>query len=423
MKFKLNSKWIIVIAVAIIIVLIFVAKGQNKNVTSVTTEKVSKHDIVEVIPANGKIQPVIEVKISPDVSGEIVELNFKEGDYVKKGDLVIKIKQDVYISMRDKAEASLNAIKAQYMQQQAQLKQIELNYNRNMKLFEQKAISEADFENSQSQFDVAKEQLKAAEFNVKSATAALKEANENLIKTTIYSPMDGIISRMNVEKGERVVGTSQMAGTELFRVANLDQMEVKVDVNENDIVRLNQSDTAAIEVDAYPGKKFKGTVTQIANSAKNLTSGVDQVTNFEVKVLILPVIEDGKDVSRLFRPGMSASVSIQTDKRTGALSIPLQSITTRSNLQKDTSKKVGNEVPEQVFVVNKDTVEVRLIKTGIQDLNNIEVTEGLKEGEIIVTGPYAAISKTLKSGSKITVPEDKKKGAKKVAATEKKAGK
>lgn len=403
MKFRLNIKWVIAVIAAIVLVLIFVAKGQKKSSVSVNAETVAKNDIVEVIPANGKIQPVVEVKISPDVSGEIVELNFKEGDFVKKGDLVIKIKQDVYISMKEKAEASLNAIKAQFAQQESQLKQIEQNFNRNKKLFEQKAISESEYESSLSQYEVAKSQLKAAEFNIKSATASVKEANENLTKTVIYSPMDGIISKLSVEKGERVVGTSQMTGTEMFRVANLSEMEVLVDVNENDIVRLSQNDTATIEVDAYPGKKFRGVVTQIANSAKNLTGGVDQVTNFEVKVRILPADENGKDISSLFRPGMSASVSIQTDKRVGAISIPLQSITTRSDLQEDTTAKAKNEVLEQVFVISADTVDVRVITTGIQDLNNIEVVTGLKEGEKIVTGPYAAISKTLKRGSRVTV--------------------
>lgn len=410
MKFKLNMKWIIVAIVAVIVVLIFATKGKNDRAVKVSTQEVLKKDIVEVIPANGKIQPVVEVKISPDVSGEIVELNFEEGNFVKKGDLVIKIKQDVYISMKEKAEASLNAIKAQFSQQQAQFRQIEQAYNRNKKLFEQKAISESEFETSLSQYEVAQGQLKAAEYNIKSASAALRETQENLIKTTIYSPMDGIISKMNVEKGERVVGTSQMAGTELFRVANLNDMEVLVDVNENDIVRLNQKDTAEIEVDAYPGKKFKGVVTQIANSAKNIGGGVDQVTNFEVKIRILPVVDNQNEISNLFRPGMSASVSIRTETKIGALSIPLQSITTRSDLFKDTVKKEGDKVVEQVFVMVKDTVQVRKITTGIQDLNNIEVVSGLKEGEIIVTGPYAAISKTLKSGTKVEkLDPDKKK--------------
>lgn len=409
---KKSFKWIIGAAVIIIVVLvIFGRKNSNKGV-EVTTQIVAKGTITEVIPANGKIKPVVEVKISPDVSGEIVELNFKEGDNIKRGELIIKIKQDVYISMRDRAEASLNSVKAQLTQQLAQFKQIEQSYLRNKTLYEQKAISEADYENALSQYNVTKEQIKAAEFNVKSATAALQEAQDNLVKTTIYAPMDGIISKMNVEKGERVVGTSQMAGTELLRIANFDQMEVLVDVNENDIIRIQESDTAMVEVDSYPGRKFTGMVTQIANSAKNIGSSIEQVTNFEVKILILPesyqdLVKEGLNP---FRPGMSATASIQTERRDNIISIPVQTITTRNDLFTDTlANKKSDELSEQVFVVKDDnTLEVRKIETGIQDITNIEILSGLNEGERIVTGPYSAISKTLKSGAKVSW-DDKKK--------------
>jgi len=413
MNIKKNIKWILLFATVVIIGLIIYGSKNKKNSISVTTETVSKKTITEVIPANGKIKPVVEVKISPDVSGEIIELNFKEGDPIKKGDLIIKIKQDVYISMRDRAEASLNSIKAQLTQMMAQYNQIELNYQRNKTLFEQKAISESDYESALSQYEVVKEQMKAAEFNVKSASASLKEAQENLIKTTIYAPMDGIISKMSVERGERVVGTSQFAGTEMLRIANFKDMEVLVDVNENDIIRIKPNDTTTIEVDAYPDRKFTGIVTQIANSAKNIGSALEQVTNFEVKVYILPesysdLVNAGKNP---FRPGMSASVSIQTAKKSDILTIPIQAITTRADLLSDTTKKSlgGNEVVEQVFVMKGDTLEVRKITTGIQDLNNIEVLTGIKDGDVVVTGPYAAISKTLKSGSKVTLESDKVK--------------
>lgn len=413
MNIKKNIKWILLFAIVVIIGLIIYGSKNKKNSISVTTETVSKKTITEVIPANGKIKPVVEVKISPDVSGEIIELNFKEGDPIKKGDLIIKIKQDVYISMRDRAEASLNSIKAQLTQMMAQYNQIELNYLRNKTLFEQKAISESDYESALSQYEVVKEQMKAAEFNVKSASASLKEAQENLIKTTIYAPMDGIISKMSVERGERVVGTSQFAGTEMLRIANFKDMEVLVDVNENDIIRIKPNDTTTIEVDAYPDRKFTGIVTQIANSAKNIGSALEQVTNFEVKVYILPesysdLVNAGKNP---FRPGMSASVSIQTAKKSDILTIPIQAITTRADLLSDTTKKSlgGNEVVEQVFVMKGDTLEVRKITTGIQDLNNIEVLTGIKDGDVVVTGPYAAISKTLKSGSKVTLESDKVK--------------
>ncbi|NCB98269.1 MAG: efflux RND transporter periplasmic adaptor subunit [Bacteroidia bacterium] len=403
----------IIIAVAVIIILIIAGITGKKDNTPVTAEKIKLNNITEVIPANGKIQPVIEVKISPDVSGEIVELNFKEGDKVKRGDLIIKIKQDVYISVKERAEASLNATKAQLDQQLAQFTQTEANFERNKKLFEQKAISEKEYEDALSQYEVAKEQIKAARYNVRSYDAALKEANENLYKTSIYAPMDGIISKLSVEKGERVVGTSQMAGTEMLRIANFNEMEVLVDVNENDIIRIKDNDTAIIEVDAYPNRKFTGVVTQIANSAKNIGSTTDQVTNFEVKVLVLPesysdLMIEGKNP---FRPGMSASVSIQTATKNNILTVPIQAITTRSDLLSDSVKKnlTVNESVENVFVVKGDTLQVRKITTGIQDLNNIEVLTGLQEGEMVVTGPFSGISKTLKSGTKVTVEDPNKK--------------
>lgn len=406
MRVKKNIKWIIAAAVVLIIILAVFGSKQDKGAITVTTQEVKGISITEVIPANGKIKPVVEVKISPDVSGEIVELHFKEGDHIKRGDLIIKIKQDVYISMRDRAKASLNSIKAQLTQNQASFRQIEQAYNRSKSLFEQKAISEADFESAQSQYMVAKEQIRAAEYNVASATAALQEAEENLTKTVIYSPMDGIISRMSVEKGERVVGTSQMAGTEMLRIANFNEMEVMVDVNENDIIRIKPGDSAVIDVDAYPNRKFSGVVTQIANSAKNIGSVMDQVTNFEVKVFISP--ESYSDIAaegRIpFRPGMSASVSIETARKDSVLAVPLQAITTREDLISDSLKAtLGiNETLEFVFVVNEDnSVEVREIKTGIQDLSNIEVTSGLSGGEKIVTGPFSAISRSLKKGSTI----------------------
>jgi HlyD family secretion protein len=420
---KTKQNRILIIAALIILILIIVGMAGKKESVPVTAEKVKLNTITEVIPANGKIQPVTEVKISPDVSGEIIELNVKEGDNVKRGDLIIKIKQDVYISMKERAEASLNAAKAQLDQQLAQFGQIEANYTRNKKLYDQKAISEKEYEDALYQYEIAKEQIRGARFNVNSYNAALKEANENLYKTSIYAPMDGIISKLSVEKGERVVGTSQMAGTEMFRIANFDEMEVLVDVNENDIIRIKDRDTAKIEVDAYPNRKFTGIVTQIANSAKNIGSSVDQVTNFEVKVLILSesysdLMVDGKNP---FRPGMSASVSIETATKHNVLTVPIQSITTRTDLLSDSLKNSlsVNESVENVFIVKNDTLQVRRITTGIQDLNNIEVVTGLEEGEMVVTGPFSGISKTFKSGLKVTI-EDPNKNKKKKKGSEKK---
>lgn len=401
--------YILLAAAVLIIVLIVIGqKAKNKGV-GINIGSPENKSIEEVIPASGKIQPVVEVKISPDVSGEIIELNCKEGDQVKKGDLLIKIKQDVYISAVDRAEASLNAVKAQYSEQKVQFTKIQLSFKRNKSLYEQKAISDQDYETALAESEVAKEQLSAAQYNIKSAEAALKEAKENLIKTTIYAPMSGTISKLNVELGERVVGTSQMAGTEMLRIADLDDMEVLVDVNENDIIKLKQNDTSLIEVDAYPNRKFKGLVTQIANSSKNsgtaTSTSVDQVTNFEVKIRILP--DSYKDLLKPntipFRPGMSASVSIRTEKRDNVIAIPLQAITTRAGLLD--SLKYGKGVKEQVFVYDSKSQKVNpvLIKTGIQDMDNIEVTEGLTTDMQIVTGPYSAISKELKSSSKVYV--------------------
>ena len=406
MKKKNNRKTLYIISGAIVIIIGLIIAGKSKNGKGIPVNigQVQRKTIVEMIPANGKIQPVTEVKISPDVSGEIVELNYKEGDPVKQGDLLIKIKQDVYISAVDRAEASLNSVKAQYMQQKAQLAQIELSFKRNKTLYEQKAISQSDYETALSQYEVAVEQLKAAEYNIKSANASLKEAKENLIKTTIYAPITGIVSKLSVEKGERVVGTSQMAGTEMLRIANLQEMEVLVDVNENDIIRLKQNDTAYIDVDAYPGRKFKGTVTQIANSAKNTgTTVTDQVTNFEVKVSILPEsYRDLLEQTRIpFRPGMSASVTIRTEERENVLAIPLQAITTRTDLRDSLQR---DDLVEQVFVYDPatSTVKTAVIKTGIQDMNDIEVVQGLEDGTEIVTGPFNAISRLLKDGSAVT---------------------
>lgn len=393
------KSWHIALAVIVLaIIIIGVTGGKNKAV-EVSVERASTKDIVEMIPASGKIKPVTEVKISPDVSGEIVELNFEEGETIKKGDLIMKIKQDLYISMVERAEASLNTIKAQHLQQKAQMIQSELSFKRSKALYEQRAISEADFESAQASYEVAKEQLKAAEYNILSGEASLKEANENLSKTIIYAPMSGIISKMSVEKGERVVGTSQMAGTEMLRIADFNDMEVLVDVNENDIIRINVKDTAEIEVDAYPGRKFKGVVTHIANSAKNIESSFDQVTNFEVRILILPdSYSDLTEISPIpFRPGMSASVSILTNKRSDVTTLPIQGI----------FSKDGKEL---VWVVNdNNTVTTKEIKTGVQDLNSIEILSGIDTADKVVISPYSAITKTLTEGAKVKITNNEKK--------------
>lgn len=408
MKQNKKKKHILIIAFAVIAILIVISQNNKEKGITVDGGYPQRSTITESIPANGKIRPVSEIKISPDVSGEIIELNVKEGDKVEAGDLLIKIKQDLYLSAVERAEASLNSVKAQYLQQKAQFSQAELAYNRNKVLHEQRAISEADYENSLSQYEIASEQLNAAQFNVKSAEAALKEARENLNKTSIYSPSSGIVSKLDVEKGERVVGTTQMAGTEMLRIANFEEMELLVEVNENDIIKLNIADTAHIEVDAYPNRKFTGIVTQIANSAKNadLSTASDQVTNFEVHVKILPesYVDLYKNSPIPFRPGMSASANIITERCYNVLTVPLQAITTRPDLTEDS----GTEgVTEYLFTYDKNssTAKATVVKTGIQDMRNIVVTEGISDSTMIITGPYSAITRELQNGTKVIIKE------------------
>jgi len=435
MKKKNNTLKYALIVILAIVVLLVVGKAMGwfgKEVTlKVAVEKPTRRTLIETITANGKIQPVIEVKISPDVSGEIVELAVKEGDRVNKGDLLVKIKPDTYVSGLERAEASLNSANARLVQTEAQLQTAKLAYDRNKELFAQKAISQADFESAESQYKVAKGDYDAARYSVKSADATLKESRESLAKTTIYAPVSGTISKLNVEKGERVVGTMQMAGTELMRLANLNNMEVRVDVNENDIVRVKYNDTALIEVDAYMGRKFKGIVTQIANSASVQGSSADQVTSFEVRVLLL---EDSyadltkKGITNPFRPGMSATVDIQTERKENVLTLPIQAITIQADSSKNdmAMKSEGEENKEEttapkseskksdkpkeiVFVVNKNNkVKQVLVTTGIQDDTYIEIISGALDSMDVVVAPFSVISRRLKDSTLVQkVPKDK----------------
>lgn len=403
-----NMKWFAIAGLLVVAVLLVIVVSRKDNGIRVTLGTPQTGRIVETIPANGKIQPVTEVKISPDVSGEIVELNVEEGDRVLKGDLIIKIKQDVYISARDRAEASLNSIKAQYLQQEAQFRRIEAAYERNVQLYGRKAISEQEYETSLADYQVAKEQLSAARFDIAGAEATLQEAEENLVKTTIYSPIDGIVSSLSVEKGERVVGTSQMAGTEMLRIADFAQMEVLVDVNENDIIRVEHGDTAMISVDAWPGKEFSGIVTKVANSAKNIDEvSADQVTNFEVTVEILQdsykALADS--VFMPFRPGMSASVEILTSVKDSVLKVPLQAVAARD----DVGTGISGKLQEYVFLYDREQSVARAVRvvTGIQDIDNIEITEGLQSDSImLIVGPYNVVAKQLMDGMHVTPSSD-----------------
>ena len=424
--------WIVVLViVALIIAAVVVKRGGNK--TKVTSSEVTVRTISETVVANGKIQPETEVVISSEVSGKILELPFKEGAKVKKGDLLVKINPDLAQAALERAVASLNSAKAnkanadaRLLQAEAQYRNSQVVFERNQKLLDQGAISQADFDNLKTNYEsaeaevlAARQSVKASEFSVESAQASVKEARDSYSRTTIYSPMDGTISSLSVEEGEQVVGAMQMTGTEIMRVANLDVMEVLADVNESDIVRVNFNDTASIEVDAYVDRKFKGIVTEIANSANSSGLSADQVTNFEVKIRILStsytdlIDTSGASLSP-FRPGMNATVEIKTDMVQNTLSVPIESITSRTDTSSSKKRSgverimggVGEENIEPftcVFVKNGERVELQVVKTGIQDDTYIEIKAGLEEGQEIISGPYDAVSQKLMPGDEVQV--------------------
>jgi HlyD family secretion protein len=352
---------------------------------SIQTTLVDQKTIIQTVSASGKIQPEVEVKISPDVSGEIVQLYIMEGDQVEKGDLLLKIKPDTYQSILDRSKAALNTSKSALAKAKAQLIESQANFNRNQTLFNKGTISQSEFEKVQASYTVAQLNVEDGEYAVISAEASLKEAQENLNKTNIYAPISGTISRLNVELGERVVGTAQMAGTELLRLANLNRMEVAVEVNENDINSVNLGDTAIIEVDAFLGEKYKGLVSEIANSANVIGASADQVTNFEVKVRIIKAVN--------FRPGMTATVDIQSQRAKDVLALPIQAVTTR----KDTAG--GDEKIECVFEYQEGIAKMIVVQTGIQDDEYIQILSGVKDSMEIVKGPYSAVSRLIKDGS------------------------
>jgi HlyD family secretion protein len=426
--------------------------GKEKP-TEVETSTVSSSNLLESVSASGKIQPEVEVKISPDVSGEIIALYVKEGESVKKGQLLLKIKPENYVSAVDRSKAQVNQSKAGAEQAKAAIARAEsqvlratMDYNRQKQLLADKLISQSDFETSETNLKIAKQDLdaskasfEASRFGVSSAEAALKDADENLRKTNIYAPMDGVISKLAVELGERVVGTSQMAGTEMLRIANLNNMEVRVNVNENDIVKVGLGDTVIVDVDAYTasGKKFKGKVTQIANSANGLGTGAagassasstESVTEFEVRIRILPesygdLINEEKGIKYPFKPGMTATVDIVTNSKNAVISIPISAVTVNGrnstedngdsfeNLGKVKDESQGkNKKEEIVFVMKNGKAEIKKVKTGITDTNLglIEIITGLSKGETIISGPFDLISNKLKEGDKVEVKKEKK---------------
>ncbi|NBC10021.1 MAG: efflux RND transporter periplasmic adaptor subunit [Bacteroidetes bacterium] len=444
---KRKNNRLIIALVAIILLLIALAVWRSRTKTrgeKVATEKVERRTIVEEVSASGKVFPQTEVKISSDVSGEIVKLMVEEGDSVVSGQLLARIDPEAFESQVERGMASVNNAKAQLANSRSQIEQFKAQkeqieaqltnareiQERNEKLYEEGVISEADYQQSLSNLrgleanykaadaniKSARESARAAEFSVESAKASLEELRTSLNRTDIYAPMNGIISRLDVEEGERVVGTIQMTGTEMMRIANLNAMEVRVEVSENDVPRVTVGDEVAIEVDAYIDRVFQGKVTQIANSATNtaasggLTS--DQVTNFEVRINIDPssyqdLITPNKPYP--FRPGMSASVDIRTEVEEDILSIPIQAVTTREKEDKRKGKAettLEDDLLEVVFQVKGDTVDMVEVKTGIQDDTYIQVLKGLQEGDEVVVAPYAAVARKLKKGEEVQVVKE-----------------
>lgn len=469
-KRKRTLLYVLLGVFALLIIAAALKARQKPRGEEVTVEKVQRRTIRETVSASGKIFPETEVKISSDVSGEITELYVKEGDSVTVGQILAKIRPDEYQSAVEQGQASLSTARAQreisssnvktsaaqieqfkadLQRAKAQLDAARSAHQRNEKLYKDGVISTAELETSVSNLKAAesamsaadaglksaennlanaRENVRVSDFGITSAGARLKELRTSLQKTIITAPVSGIISQLNVEKGERVVGTLQMAGTEMMRIANLSSMEVQVDVSENDILKVSVNDEADVEVDAYLGRKFKGKVTEIANSASNLTGSTvslttDQVTNFVVKIRVDPASYAELVNSRQqypFRPGMSAAVDIYTHTSDSTLSVPIIAVTAKEDEKesekdkdktapeaKEVAQKDNDDINEIVFVVSGDTVGVREVKTGIQDNDYIEILNGLQEGETVVTGPYSAIARKLKSGSRITINEKK----------------
>ncbi len=401
---------IIIIAASVLVIVAALAAGgafSDQSMQEVQYQYPERRTIIKTISANGRIQPVLEVKISPEVSGEIIELPVVEGQQIKKGDLLCRIRPDTYVSMHDRAAASLSSTSTDVERARNQLKQATASYERARLLHEKKALSDADFEKAQTEYDNARSMLSASEFSVASARATLKEANENLQKTTIYAPVDARVSRLSVELGERVVGTAQMAGTELMRLANLNIMEARVEVSESDIVNVSMNDTAIVHVDAYPDTTFRGVVTLIATTANSTTSS-DQVTNFEVRILLLKesyayLLEAGSQTP--FRPGMSVSVDIRTRREDNVLSLPIEAVTTRGDsLGNEPASKAleENRKPiEMVFVARGDSAYAVPVQTGIQDSRYIHIKTQLEDSARVIVAPYSAVSRDLRNQASV----------------------
>ncbi len=428
--------WIIISGVIITVIFIIIKVSFSDNATKVAVEEVKRRDIIESVVGSGKIQPETELKITSDVSGEIIDIFVKEGDKVQKGQLLCRIRPDIYESALERILAQINSSKAQLEQSKAQLEQAKANftsiqaqYERNKKLYEQKVISLQEYENSESQYHSAlanikglEENIKSVEFNIKSLEASYNEAKSNLDKTYIYSPVDATVSKLNVEKGERVQGISGFQGTEIMRLANLNEMEVKLEISENDIIRIHKNDTAIIEIDAYDNETFKGIVTDVSNSVNTASLSTDQLSNYTVKVrLIYDTYKHLVTPENPFpiRPGMSASVEIWTKRVNKALSIPIQAVTIRNPFSGDKKSSLSDNISEKnksnshqqenkkkteyVFIVKDNTAKAVVVKTGIQDNQYIEIIKGLKEGDKVISEPFTTIQQILKDGQKVKV--------------------
>lgn len=447
-------KWILIIAGVLVLVFILakVLGGKKNKGTVVSTEKAAKRTIIETVTASGQIYPEIEVKISPDISGEVTQLTVQEGDSVKKGQVLARIYADIYALQRDEAASQVNQSQATVANSEAALEALRANltqaqqqYDRNKTLYNQKVISQAEFEqyettlrSAKANYEAAKQNINSLKANVQAAQTGLSRANKDLGRTTLVAPMDGVISSLKIKEGERVAGNSFNIGTEMMTVADMSIMEVRVDVGENDIIKVSIGDSADVEVDAYNNRKFKGIVTQIASSTTTGSSAAaltsNDVTNYEVRIRLNPdsykdLIDPAKKKKFPFRPGMNANADIKTKRVDNVLSVPITAVNARvknSNEsiadKKEAAEKnkaegqaqanqavlSGDELEEVVFVLQPGgTVKKAVVKSGVQDINYIEVS-GIKEGDEIVTGPYTAISKTLKDGMKVTVvPKDK----------------
>ncbi|CEN52267.1 putative macrolide-specific efflux protein macA [Capnocytophaga canimorsus] len=409
----MKKKVIIIVGIVLVLILLIVGKksgwwGNQPKGKEVEVKQITRNSLTQKVSATGKIQPELEIKISSEVSGEIIELPVVEGQMVKKGDLLVRINPDIYQSVLNRSVASLENIKSSLRQAEANFKENEASFERNQKLFEKGVISRAEWDKAVSAYDIAKANRESAKYSVQSAMASVSEAQDNLKRTSIYAPASGTISKLNVELGERVVGTVQMTGTEIMRVANLSSMEVEVDVNESDIVKVNINDRATIEVDAYPKKNFEGRVTNIANTA-NATASVEQVTNFKVKIHIdeasyQALLTGKKQGYSPFRPGMTATVDILTTERNDVVTVPVSAIVMKSikEISKDSLiKEKDDKRQEAVFVVKDGKALLKAVSTGIQDNTDIEILSGVEAGEQIIVGPYNLVSRILKSGDEV----------------------